>query len=104
MNDYQSNTLPIDTSTSGDNPLVSGVVGQRIVVTGYTLIARSPVDVRWKSDSNNKSGLLPLLASVGASPAYNPRGAIICGVGEDLVLNLSDAIYVGGHFTFEMRE
>lgn len=102
--EYQPIQIAIDTSTSGDTTLVAAQANKRIVVLAYTLIARSTVDARWKSGSNSKSGLLALIASTGASPAHNPKGVIRCNVGEALVLNLSDAIYVGGHLTYELHE
>jgi len=104
MNTYKPIQIAIDTSTSGDNTLVAAEVGKHIVVIAYTLISRDTVDVRWKSGSNNKSGLLPLIPSVGASPAHNPNGVIRCNPSEALVLNLSSANYVGGHLTYEMHD
>ncbi len=103
-NDIAAHTLPIDTSSSGDNTLIAGVVGKRIVVLGYTLIAGDIVNVQWKSAANKLSGVLTLIGSTGASPATNPRGVLICNPGESLKLNLSLAIYVGGHLTYEIRE
>ena len=101
---YQTLQAAISTSTSGDNTLVTGVVGKRIVVLAYTLMARTTVDVYWKSGSTAKSGVLPLIDSVGASPAFNPSGVIICAPGEDLKLNLSGNVFVGGHFNYQFQE
>jgi hypothetical protein len=101
---YPALQVAIDTNTIGDNVLVSGETGKRIVVMAYTLIARTTVDVRWKSGSVARSGLLPLIDSVGASPAYNPEGVIICAPGDNLVLNLSGSVYVGGHITYKLKE
>ena len=87
-------------AVSATGTIVSGVVGKRIVVLAYTLIANGTVNVKFQSDSTDISGLLYLIANVGASPAQGMFGQFATLKGGDLNLNLSDSIAVGGHLTY----
>lgn len=90
----------ISASSSGTNTLVSGTAGKRIVVLAYTLIANGTVNVKFQSDSTDLSGLLYLIANVGASPAQGIYGQLATLKGGDLNLNLSGNVAVGGHLTY----
>lgn len=91
---------PIAVSTSGSQQIVAAVSGKRIALLAYTLIANGTVNVKWQKDSTDMTGLLYLIANVGASPAYCPVGMIKTGPSQALNLNLSDSVAVGGHVTY----
>ena len=91
----------IDESASGDQTIVSGVAGKRIVVHNYLIVAGAAVTVRWKSGATNKSGPIALAANGGVSaPGGIENRWFATGIGEDLVLNLGGAVAVGGHVAY----
>jgi hypothetical protein len=99
----QIKSAPIDVSAAGDNEVVAAVENRRIRVLGYTLIAGGAVNAKWAAASGDFSGPLPLAANTGASPSPATPPAFIfeTEVGEALDLNLSAAIPVGGHVTYQ---
>lgn len=97
---------PVSCSSSGDNTIVSLIAGRRLRVVSYLLVTAGDVVVTWKSSvagaisgpmslGNTSSG-----QGGGASHPTGPSAALQTAVGEALVLNLSDAISVGGHLTY----
>jgi hypothetical protein len=42
-------SAPINASASGDNTVITGVGGKRIVVLGYHLVCAGAVAITWKS-------------------------------------------------------
>lgn len=98
----------ISVTSSGANTLVAAVPGFRITVTGYVLISAGTVDVTFKSSTTtNLSGAMPLTAQAGASAplawSFGRReGWFTTAVGELLNLNLSAAVGVYGHLTYEL--
>lgn len=91
---------PIEAAAAGDNVLVPGVAGQRIRVYHYNMLTRGAVNARLRSAATNLSGLYSGAAAfslVFDAPEFYP---LTCGVGEDLILNLSGAVGVDGFVIF----
>lgn len=95
---------PIRARDSGDNTIIGpssgGVVG-RLQVVSYVLVAKTAVDVLWKAGGREISGTLGL----GATSAVSARGTrreplLETDPGEELLLNLSAAVTVGGHLAY----
>jgi hypothetical protein len=98
----------IDRATSGDGTAVIAApgVGNCVRVLGYTLVGGGAVNATWKSGATAKSGAIPLAANTGASPAVGSpdQGArqFQGGDNEAIFLNLSAAVQVSGHGTFQI--
>lgn len=98
----------IDTAVSGDNTIVAAAPGRKIRVIAYLAIAGGDVSIRWKSGSTSLSGAMALAANGGAAPAgagESPSGYIglmETAPGQALVLNLSGAVQVSGHLTYQL--
>lgn len=101
-------TVKIDAASSGDNTLVAADTNRRIRVTQYTLIASAAVSVKWKSGSTDLSGAMALPANGGISATSpndgdgRPAALIETAANEALVLNLSGAVQVSGHLTYDL--
>jgi hypothetical protein len=105
-------SAPIDTATNGDNIIVAAVTGKRIRVLGYVIVVNAAVACRWKSGaSTNLSGALPFGSqgqgiAVPLSAPYVPAGGypsyFETAAGQGLVLNLSGAVQVSGHVSYDV--
>jgi hypothetical protein len=96
----------ISASNSGDNTLVTAVSGKKIKVQSYVIVAVGTVSVTFKSNSTSLSGAMPLVVNSGiaAAPTKPTAGSWFqTASGEALVLNLSDAIAVTGHFSYYLE-
>lgn len=90
--------LPIDAASAGDNTILAAVGGARIHVHNYVLVADGAVGVTWKSGSTELSGAMSIAANGGiAAPGDGHNVWMRTEAGEDLILNLSDAVQVSGH-------
>lgn len=89
--------VPITASSNGDNTIIAAVSHIKLRVLSYLIVSNGTVDVKWKSDSTDISGALPLIANTGAASGYNPNGHFQTAKGEALILNLSANISVQGH-------
>lgn len=122
MTDYFNEPIngqaAIDVSSSGDNTIVSmftfltskfpstniELANRRIFVTNYVINCHDCVDVQWKSNSDNLSGVMrfgvggDFTHSSGASPSV-----FWTGKNQDLIINLSDAVQISGHITFYIK-
>lgn len=99
----------INASDAGDTPVVAAPAAwQKIRVQNYAIVAGGLVSVTWKSGSTEISGAMPLAANEGFAPSAGgpncngPEGVLETAGGEPLVLNLSDAVQVGGHLRYEL--
>lgn len=93
--------VPISASSSGDNTVVAAVPGFRIRIVAYNLMAAAEVTCTWKSATAGAiSGPKPCAARGGIEAGYQPIGRTQTAIGEALVLNLSDAVSVGGELTY----
>lgn len=97
----------ISTSASGDTTLVAAQPGRKIRVVSYTVIAAGDVSVKFKSGSTDITGAMPLTTNGGAAPSGSGlapsgfAGLFETASGEALVINLSAAVAVGGHLTYQ---
>ena len=98
----------ISTSSSGDTTVVAAQPNRKIRVICYTVVAAGDVSVRFKSGaSTNLTGAMALATNGGAAPSgagISPSGFVglfETAVGEALVINLSAAVAVGGHLTYQ---
>ena len=91
----------IAASSSGDNTLVSAVASKKIRVLSYVLVANAAVNAKFQSaTAGDLTGLLYCAANTGASSGFSPVGHFQTAANEDLQLNLSGAVAVGGHLTY----
>lgn len=90
---------PINAALNGVNTVVPAVVGSKIRVLQYVLLAASAVTATWESSGGTVLGLLPITGN-GLAPPFNPVGHFETLVGEGLVLYLSGAIQCGGHVQY----
>lgn len=99
-------TAIIDTATSGDNVILTGIPGKRFRVYAYILFSASNNYFIWKSGSTALSGQMHMSASSSAAIHLGdnwPAGGmpvLQTEVGENLVLYLNGAHNVGGHLTY----
>lgn len=92
---------PISVNASGDTTVVIGVAGKQIRVVRYEFTVAGDVTVTWKSQTAGAiTGPMPFIALGGISSDYTPSGIFQTAVGEGLVINLSDAISVGGELVY----
>ena len=97
--------LPIDVSAAGDNVVVRGDPAMKIRVFAYLLVPAGVVTAIWKSGLDKQlSGRLPF--SIG-TPLASQLGSEQAGwlmetdPGQDLILNLSAAVQLGGHLSYQ---
>jgi hypothetical protein len=103
---------PIAASTNGDNTLVTGVSGRRIVVTGFALVFSGTVSAQFfsgpSSNAVNLTGNMPGVAQsffFGAPvppQLGTPNGHFVTNSGDGLVLKLSAGTAVAGWITYEL--
>ena len=92
----------ISAKDAGSNVVVQGSGGLRIRVVKYTLSPGGPVVVTWESSKAGAiSGPMPISPEGGGlDSGYCPAGLMQTAFGEDLTLNLSSAVSVGGMLTY----
>lgn len=104
---FNSNPLrtAINASLSGDNVIVAGVSGLRIVALQYVIVVAGAVTVSWEASGGAvHGGPMAFAANGGAAPPFNPLGHFATPRGEGLVLNLTAGVQVGGHLTYALVE
>lgn len=98
----------ISASAAGDTTVIAGVAGKKIRVLDYIVTSNGGVDIQWQStDGTNLSGVMYMglhgwLSAVGGyqTPA-GMFGLFEVPADEGLVINLSAAVAVGGHLTYQ---
>lgn len=91
----------VNATATGDNAVVTAVSGKKIVVMSYVLSAAADVVAKWQTGDVDRTGPgLALAENGGAIAAFNPHGWFAGAVGEDLDLNLSGTVNVGGHISY----
>ncbi len=96
--------IAIAASSSGDNQLVPAIAGKRIAVYGYVLLAASAVTVRFESGAGGTalSGQMAIGVNGGiAAPLSCDKAWMITAAGQALNLELSSAVSVAGHMTYD---
>lgn len=102
----------IAASSNGDNQLVAGVAGRRIRVVGYVLSFSGAVNAKF-TDGAGGTALTGLLYGLGTAPlpvvapvvppvVGSSQGWFATSQGNDLTLNLSGGVAVGGHVLYEL--
>jgi hypothetical protein len=92
---------PIAVSASGDNSIVALVSSKKIRVLALKITANGAVNAKWRSSTNDKTGLSYFAAAGdGEVLPFNPVGWFETNAGEALQVNLSAAVAVGGHVTY----
>lgn len=90
----------IDEAASGDNVLIAAVVGKKIRVLSYAMVAAAAVTAQFQDTGGaNLSGGMQLAANGGVS-ANSDTGLFETTDGDGLDLNLSGAVSVDGHFSY----
>lgn len=94
----------INTSSSGDNTLVAAPgTGLKIKVVSYVLVASSAVSVKFTSGAagTNLCGAMSLSANGGVSACGQVGSHLLEAASNTaLVLNLSGAVQVSGHYSY----
>lgn len=92
----------INASSSGNNVVVAAAdADARIVVLGYSLVCAQAVVASWESESGLViGGPCSFGANGGISVEEAEHGHFATEPGEDLVLDLSGAVQVGGHLVY----
>ena len=91
----------------GDNVVVAGVPGKRILVTGLVLVFASDVTLTFKRGSTALSGSMPFLAngSLVLDPLSHNQGAWLeTEAGEAFIANLSLGVTTTGWVLYRLRE
>jgi len=92
----------IAASSSGDNTLIAAVVGKKIRVLSYTLVAAGAVTCRFEDGAGGtaKSGVMSFAANGGVSVPFSPVGHFETTANTLLNLELSGAVSVAGHICY----
>lgn len=92
----------IAASGLGANTIVAAVVGRKIRVLAYTLMANGAVNAKFRSSTvTDLTGLKYFAAAGGGiSVSFNPLGWFETAIGELLNLDLSGAVAVGGELVY----
>jgi len=94
----------INTATSGDSIVASPTsISVKIKVLSVVLVSSGAVSVKWRSNTTDLSGAMPLVASSGfVLPATSPGQShyFQTAAGQDLNINLSGAVQVSGHISY----
>jgi hypothetical protein len=88
----------INASSSGAQSLVAAVANKAIRVIAAALMASGTVNVKFQSHTTptDETGLFYLVANTGFVLPFNQLGWFQGNVGEQLDINLSGAVAVGG--------
>lgn len=90
----------ISASSSGNTSVVALVSSKKIRVLAYAFQCNAAVNVKFQSNTTDKTGLFYNAANTGALAGFNPVGWFETAAGEALNINLSGAVAVGGHITY----
>jgi hypothetical protein len=90
----------IAVSSSGDNSIVSAVVGKRIRVLRWRIVANGAVNAKWRDGTSDITGLSYLITNASTGGGYCPVGHFQTTSNTALQLNLSAAVAVGGELTY----
>jgi hypothetical protein len=90
----------ISAASAGDNTAVAAVVGKKIRVLSYAMVADNAVTARFQSDTTDLTGAMSFAASGGISATFSPVGHFETAVGVALQLNLGSAVGVRGHLVY----
>ena len=92
----QGRFVAIAVSSNGANTIMAGEANKVYVVMAYNFMANGTVNAKWQSASTDITGLSYLVVNTGKVVPFSPEGWFQTNPGEDLVLNLSAGVAVGG--------
>jgi hypothetical protein len=89
---------------AGDNTILAAVADRSIRVHSLSIVATTPVNARFESGASGEplTGYITLNSGVPYTLGHNATGWFQTDVGELLNLELSDAVNVGGFFTYSL--
>ena len=94
----------VSVSSSGDNSVISGVTGKKLVVISGHLVSAGTVAVTLKSGTGggavSLSGAMPLVANGQIQMQYSPVGHFETAAGSALNISLGGAVAVTGLLTY----
>lgn len=99
-------TAIIDTTTAGDNVILTGIPGKRFRIYAYILFSESQNYFIWKSGTTPLSGQMHMTAGSNAAIHLGdqwPAGGmpvLQTNIGDDFVIYLNGAHHAGGHITY----
>jgi len=94
-------SAPITISASGDTTVVAGSSGQKIKVMAYSVQSQGTVDVKFKDNATDLTGVFRFNAREGTGlSTSHPSFLFSTAVGAPLILNLSASVAVQGFITY----
>lgn len=90
----------ISASASGNTSVVALVASKKIRVLAANFMANGTVNVKFQSNTTDKTGLKYLVVNTGMVLPYCKTGWFETAAGEALNINLSAAIAVGGELVY----
>lgn len=99
--------VAINVSASGNNVVVAASPYRQwpcILVLRYTLKVANAVTIQWLgSQGSTLSGPMPFVsAGDGVIESFDPGGYFLTAPGDDLILNLSGDVAVGGYLLYDL--
>lgn len=90
-------------TSDGDNTVVSGTAGKRIVVLGYTVGVNAAGVIKFTDSGTNTLATFDLLKETGLSYSGGPAcPAFQAAVGKDLLINCATGVDATGHLTYTL--
>lgn len=101
-------SVPVSVNSNGDNTLIAGVAGRRIMVVGYVLMGAGTVTAKFTDGAGGTVlGTLPLTTTYPTvapiapiSPVAGQQGWMCGTAGNALVMNLSSGVFAYGHISY----
>lgn len=92
----------ISAAASGDNTLLAASATKKIKLVSYVCVAAAAVSVKFKSGAaTDLAGAMAFAANGGVAMSGSPQAHLLeTAVNAALVLNLSAAVQVSGHFSY----
>ena len=100
---YPVLSAPINASSNGDNVLVAGVAGKAIIVLQYVYERADAVTITIKSEDGTvlDGPCGPSVVGGGKASGFCPVGWFrTTTLGDDLIMNLSSGVQVGGSLVY----
>lgn len=94
----------IATTTSGPQIVVAGIPGKRIMPVFIVVAPTMATIITWRSNTTMLGGGLDFDPKGKAFPGFCPVGYFITAVGEDLIMDVSNATNIGGHMTYAIKD
>lgn len=86
----------IDTTTTGDNTIVSGVADKRIIVHRIWFVCGGSTNITFKHGSTAFNGAANMSTNGGLTFDATGEPWFVTGKGEDFIINQSGTAQIGG--------